>query len=82
MSARAILSTLPYRLKQLKNDELYKIYVTNCLKIITENTGNAIKEGKYITTSYYDIINPPPPDTRTPESVISNIKLKISKLNS
>nr|DAI21814.1 MAG TPA: hypothetical protein [Caudoviricetes sp.] len=50
--------------------------MTNCAKILTENTAKSAG-GSYLTKSYLDIINPPPPETRTPEQVKQQILGKL-----
>lgn len=66
----------------------YQTYVTECLRIITENTakaaalmvGNGDEEIKYITVSFEDMLNPKPRDERTAEEIISDIKTKLQKI--
>lgn len=53
--------------KKRTEDEIYRIYVTDCLQMISENTG------KFIQKRYYDILNPPPAETRTAEEITKEI---------
>lgn len=53
--------------KKRTEDEIYRIYVTDCLQMIGENTG------KFIQKRYYDILNPPPVETRTAEEITKEI---------
>jgi hypothetical protein len=43
---------------------------------LTENTAKSAG-GSYLSKSYLDIINPPPPETRTPEQVKQQILGKL-----
>jgi hypothetical protein len=61
MSVRAVISTLPYKLKYDVEEYAYKQYVTRCLRILTENSAIVSQgQGKYIAKEYDDIINPKP----------------------
>ena len=50
----------------------YRIYVADCLRILTENTAK-IGGGSYITAKLADIINPKPVDNRTGEEIAADI---------
>lgn len=52
-----------YRQFQLK--KLHDIYVTDCLKIIAENTARAVNEGSYLKSRYIDIIEPKSDEEQT-----------------
>ena len=54
--------------KQQVKDTAYRVYVTDCLKLIAENTGNIS-----LKLRYYDIINPKKEDTRTGDEIVSDI---------
>ena len=41
--------------RQLLNDRSRDIYITDCLKLIAENTAKAVKEGKYLNKRYADL---------------------------
>jgi hypothetical protein len=65
-----------------QKDKLFKNYITECLKILCENTcvpanyySNG-KSGKYITLSFDEIINPKPQEDIDPHAVINRIKSK------
>ena len=61
MSVRAILYTLPYKIKEDIEECAYKQYVTRCLRVLTENTAIISQgRGKYIAKEYNDLINPKP----------------------
>ncbi|MBO5701396.1 MAG: hypothetical protein J6S71_03050 [Clostridia bacterium] len=67
MSPKAIIATLPVKLKQDREDEVYRDYVTRNLRLIAENTG------KHYTKEYSDIINPQPVDNRSAEEIIEDV---------
>ena len=53
---------------QQAKDTAYRVYVTDCLKLITENTGNIS-----LKLRYYDIIQPKKEDTRTGDEIVADI---------
>ena len=53
---------------QQAKDTAYRVYVTDCLKLIAENTGNIS-----LKLRYYDIINPKKTDTRTGDEIVADI---------
>lgn len=63
-------------------DTLYKYYVTDCLKALTESIAGFLGGGA-VQTRYCDIINPAPDnitDETTAEEIINNVKLKLEKM--
>ena len=60
------------RYKSQQRDLAYRIYVTDCLRIISENTAKLVC-GSYITAKFADIINPTPVDDRTGEEIAADI---------
>ena len=60
------------RFNQHQRDLAYRIYVTDCLRIISENTAKMCG-GSYITAKLADIINPNPVDNRTGEEIAADI---------
>lgn len=56
--------------KKRTEDEIYRVYVTDCLQMISENTANQVG-GKFIQKRYYDILNPA--ETRTAEEITKEI---------
>ena len=46
------------------------------LRTIGENTAKNVG-GSYIPTRYFEIIDPPKEETRTPEEIIENIRNKL-----
>lgn len=53
---------------QQAKDTAYRVYVTDCLKLISENTGNIS-----LKLRYYDIIQPKKEDTRTGDEIVADI---------
>ena len=60
------------RYQSQQRDFAYRIYVADCLRIISENTAK-IGGGSYITAKLSDIINPKPADNRTGEEIAADI---------
>ena len=60
------------RFNQHQRDLAYRIYVSDCLRIISENTAK-MGGGPYITAKFADIINPKPVDGRTGEEIAADI---------
>lgn len=67
-----MISALPYAIKRLIQDEIYKIYITDALKTISENTA-ALSGGSRITKRYYDILHPPKEDERTGDEIADEV---------
>ena len=53
---------------QQSKDTAYRVYVTDCLKLIAENTGNIS-----LKLRYYDIIQPKKVDNRTGDEIVADI---------
>lgn len=60
------------RYQSQQRDLAYRIYVTDCLRIISENTAK-ISNGSYITAKFADIINQKPVDKRNGEEIAADI---------
>ena len=60
------------RYQSQQRDLAYRIYVTDCLRIISENTAKT-GGGSYITAKFADIINPKPADNRAGEEIAADI---------
>lgn len=73
LRARAIISMLPEILKQSCEQEAYKTYVAECLRMATENTAK-FAGGRYMSISFGEMLHPKPVDTRTGEEVIAHMK--------
>ena len=53
----------------------YRIYVTDTLRIISENTARAVN-GSAVTTRFVDLLKPKPQDNRTAEEIVEDVILK------
>ena len=60
------------RYQSQQRDLAYRIYVTDCLRIISENTAK-MGGGSYITAKFADIITPKPTDNRTGDEIAADI---------
>ena len=60
------------RYQSQQRDFAYRIYITDCLRIISENTAKMVC-GSYITAKLSDIINPKPVEKRTGEEIAADI---------
>lgn len=79
MGVKAILSSLPYKIKADTENEIWRKYMARNVRMIGENTANMV-QGKFMSAEYDDIINPKPVETRTPEEIIGGIKDKLNKM--
>ena len=66
--------------KEKVKDTTYRIYVTDSLKMISENTANTVSGGKYFNIRYLDAISDKPVDNRTGDEIIAGIREKLQKL--
>ena len=64
-----------------QEERTIKIYIGECLRIMTENTAK-MGGGSYMTAKLDDILNPKPIETRTSEEIIDKMKNKMQKINS
>lgn len=60
------------RYNQHQRDLAYRIYVSECLRMVTENTAK-MSNGTYTAVKFEDIINPKPVDNRTGEEIAADI---------
>ena len=60
------------RYQSQRRDLAYRIYVTDCLRIISENSAKMCG-GSYMKAKFTDIINPKPVDKRTGEEIAADI---------
>jgi hypothetical protein len=59
MSIRGILAALPYAIKKDVEEEAYSLYITTCIRLLTENTAKSVQgEATYITADYESIVRP------------------------
>lgn len=60
------------RLNERARNEAYRIYVTDALRIVAENTAR-YASGNYIKARYADMIEPKKQDNRTCEEITADI---------
>ena len=65
--------------KKEQQEKAYKCYVTDALRLITENTAKA-HGGSYLQARYADLIEPKKEETRTANEVIIDLKEKLRRL--
>lgn len=68
-------------MRRINEDRIYKIYVTDALKIIAENTAK-FGGGSVLRSRYYDLISEEieAEPEETAEEIINRIKNKLGKL--
>lgn len=69
------------RYEREQRELAYRIYVTDALRIISENTAK-FGGGGYMKARFSDIIIPKAEDDRTSDEIIGNIRGKLRKLQS
>lgn len=79
MSVRAILAVLPAVLQRDYEDEVYRQYTAEALRLISECVASRLS-GAYLQHKYEDIIHPKPQDTRTGEEIIAHMKSKLRQI--
>jgi hypothetical protein len=65
--------------KKEQQEKAYQVYVTDALRIITENTAKA-NGGTYLQARYVEMIEPKEEETRTANEVIIDLKEKLRRL--
>ena len=60
------------RYQSQQRDLAYRIYVTDCLRMVTENAAK-LSKGTYTEARFYDIINQKPVVNRTGEEIAADI---------
>ena len=63
-----------------QEDKAYRIYVTDTLRVLTENTAKAVHDGMYFKMRFSEILAPPKKEERTEEEVITNLMDKLRKV--
>ena len=67
------------RIKKESMDKAYRIYVTDCLKFVSENTAKQAGGTSY-NKRYFDLIDVKPEETRSSDEVIESIQSKLKLL--
>ena len=60
------------RLNERAKTEAYRIYVTDALRVVAENTAR-FASGNYIKARYADMIEPKKQDNRTGDEIVTDI---------
>ena len=60
------------RFNQHQRETVYRIYVSDCLRMISENTANFAK-GSYVQKRYADFLKTPTKDNRTGEQIAADV---------
>jgi hypothetical protein len=71
------------RLYKHEAETAYRIYVTDALQAISENTAHSANGGKMMNSRWYDIIHPPkkiPEDTRSCKEVTISVWKNMTKV--
>ena len=67
-----MIGALPFLLKKQATDEIYRVYITDALRLMCENTANCVS-GRYPQERYYDLVRPRKVETRTEEEIIADV---------
>lgn len=73
------MSALPVIIQASAKDDVYKMYLTDAIKTLCENTAK-MSGGAYIKARYVDLIAEKKDDPRTSEEIISGISEKLAKI--
>ena len=76
LSARAIVSTLPTKIKVNHENDVFMVYITECARMISENASKFVG-GSYMLAKFNDVIHPQPVDNRTGEEIVADVIDKI-----
>lgn len=85
LRVRGYITVFPRLVRELELEKAYKIYVTDALRAIAENTsppasyftdGNV---GKYPAHRFAELFDTKPVETRTPEEIVSHILKKLKE---
>lgn len=77
LSARALMSALPYRIKQDVDEIAYKIYMSDIVMSLAKYIIRPTKD----PARYWDVVNPKPEETRTAEEIIEYMKNKLREVS-
>lgn len=65
--------------KKAQHEKLYKNYVTEALRYLTENTAKA-HGGSYLKVRYSELIEPIKEETRTADEIVEDLREKLRRL--
>ena len=60
------------RYRQHQRDMVYRVYVTDCLRMMTENTAK-FSGGRYVTRIFSEVLRREPVDNRTGEEIAADV---------
>lgn len=80
MTAKGYIAVLPAILKRDAETAACRIYITDALKNISENTAR-YSGGEYITKRYFNVINPPKEEKRTADEIVEHMKKKLGEVS-
>ena len=72
ISVGGLIRLLPILIRRQREESAFRIYVSECLRTVTENTAK-FAGGSYMQAKYTDIINPKPQDNRSCEEITEEI---------
>lgn len=67
------------RYEEIQLDKAYRVYVTDALRVLTENTAK-ISGGGYIQRRYVELVEPRKEETRSGDEIIEHMKNVLGKL--
>lgn len=71
-----MISVLPALIKRDAEESTLRLYATDALKLIAENTAK-FSGGNYMKLRWADIINPPKKESRTADEIIEHMKKRL-----
>ena len=88
MGRHYVIDHCLHQLKKLSEEKVFRIYLTDALKALTENTGRLVKDGVKMSTRFCDLIEEK--EEQSPEEkasdeikaqeIISMMRERLSKL--
>lgn len=63
---------LPSVIKKSCEQEAYKSYIAECLRMVSENTAK-FAGGRYMSMSFDEMLRPKPKDTRTGDEIAAEV---------
>lgn len=76
MGMKALLVTLPYKIKADVEQEVWREYMARCARLTTENTAG-LAQGKYISVEYDDMIHKKPQTEQKQGEATEKIRAKL-----
>ena len=76
MGIKAILATLPCKIKADVEQEVWREYMARCARLCTENTAG-LSQGSYISVEYGDIIRNKPQIKQKQGEATEKIRAKL-----